>query len=219
VNTGSLPAERINDPVTRWRLSMVDRPNKKRCRADARACLAGIVLALLAGQAQADFFDQTSGYANLGTSLFEEKSTLNSVTGRLGARFSPYLAAEGEFNLGLNQYSFASNRICPVGYACTANVFVKKVRLQTAEDAYLIGRLPLSDNADLFVRGGYGASQYSGFSRDSANLGAGAQYFFSGPNGVRFDYTRRAFTNDPHRGFTGWKSGQDVFSLAFVRTF
>ena len=71
------------------------------------------------------------------------------------------------------------------------------VRLNDEEAIYGVGYLPVSPNADLFARVGYGNQDFhfggAGSGHESSgswNWGVGGQYFFDGKDGVRLDYTR-----------------------------
>ena len=98
-------------------------------------------------------------------------------------------------------------------------------KLRDAEAIYAVGFLPLSSNADLFIRGGYGAAHYTNhpvpdFTQTSFNFGAGGDYFFYGSNGIRLDYTR--FDNQSQNNAVGRAalgSGTNVWSAAYIVRF
>lgn len=183
-----------------------------------RLPLIAVVLLCLS-PAQAGLLEDTTGYATLGLSHLQAySSATDSATLRVGARFNAYLGAEGTIDLGIDQDVFDTS-YCPQGQVCPQYIRAIKIRLKTAEAIYGVGFLPLFDHADLFVRLGYGAAQYSEFDQDSVNLGAGVQYFFYGGNGIRADYTRHFFVNDVQPNDPRWGHGQDVFSLSYVRRF
>ena len=85
---------------------------------------------------------------------------------------------------------------------------------------YAVGYLPISPNADLFARLGYGETRLNvstpgtgaGGEHTSVNYGVGGQYFFTPADGVRADYTRFSYNN--HSDFDA-----NVWSLAYVRKF
>ena len=132
---------------------------------------------------------------------------LGAVTGRLGYKFNPNFAVEGEASFGV------SDDDVTIG-ATTASV-------EHEYDAavYAVGTLPISPNFELFARGGYGTTEIeasaAGFtaseSGESWNYGVGANWFLDGRNGIRADWTRRDFTNDGGEA--------DVWSLGYVRRF
>lgn len=131
-----------------------------------------------------------------------------SVQGRLGYRFLPYLAVEGEAGYGLNSDDFTA--------------FGQSIKVKQREEGavYAVGLLPVSTNLDLFVRGGYGGTRVRakgaglsfGAGGYSWNYGAGAQLFFDGVNGVRAEYTRKNYKNDEAKD-------ADTWSIAYVRRF
>jgi outer membrane immunogenic protein len=149
-----------------------------------------------------------SGYGTLGVEdLNDNSANIGAVTGRLGARFGPYIGVEGELSGGF------SNAHADIGGGRST------VSLRDQYAAYAVGFLPVAPNADLLARIGYGASDLhfaqpgNDFNRNQTtwNAGVGGQYFFSPANGVRLDYTRE----------TADRSDLDanVFSAAYVRKF
>ena len=150
-----------------------------------------------------------SGYGTLGYTDFNgDSANLGAITGRIGARWGRYVGVEGELSGGVT--------------SDTANVggVNTKVRVGDQYAGYAVGYLPLSPNADLFARVGYGQTRLNvsspgtgaGGDHNSWNYGVGGQYFFDGANGVRADYTRMSY-ND-HSNFDA-----NVWSLAYVRKF
>ena len=174
--------------------------------------LAAATLAVIGAAAPAlaqPVLGGVSAYGTLGVGDVNTDSVNNgAVTGRLGARFGPYIGVEGELSGG-----FSSDRT-NIGGARS------DVSLRDQYAAYAVGFLPVMPNADLLARIGYGASDLhvtqpmnTAFNRYETtwNAGVGGQYFFSGANGVRVDYTRE----------TADRSDLDanVFSAANVRKF
>lgn len=169
-------------------------------------------VATLAGAAPAvaqplDLSTTPSFYGSLGYSNYDNHSDTSAITGRLGVRIGKYFGVEGE----------------GAGGVATGQTHVfggtNQVRLNDAFAGYAVGYLPLMHNADLFARVGYGSTDSHitgpgvsfGDYREGIAYGAGAQYFFSGPNGVRFDYTRMDY--GPTVG------DSNTWSLAYVRKF
>jgi outer membrane immunogenic protein len=86
-----------------------------------------------------------------------------------------------------------------------------------------VGLVPVSPKTDVFARVGYGASeiksQYNlagvtGSDRDTVEswrVGAGAQHYFDGANGVRVDYTREEATKG--------NLDSNTWSMGYVRRF
>lgn len=147
-------------------------------------------------------------YGSVGYSQIEAEGVdLGAVTGRLGYKFNPNFAVEGEASFGV------SDDDVTIG-AVTANV-----EHEYDAAAYAVGILPISPNFELFGRAGYGTTEIeasaAGFSAsdsgESWNYGVGANWYFDGQNGIRADWTRRDFTNDGGEA--------DVWSLGYVRKF
>jgi hypothetical protein len=176
----------------------------------------------------------TIGYMHLSTDLegdFDENGTEDSfdidvgaVTGRFGGRFTPYLGAEAELSFGVRD-SEDSQQFTVSGVTVDADV---SVELKNQFAAYGVGFLPVSPNADLFARVGYGRGELDGTVRVSGGgttlteelegdnsfwaYGVGGQFMFDGVNGVRVDYTRYDIDEEDAGEF-------DAFSIAYVRKF
>jgi outer membrane immunogenic protein len=121
---------------------------------------------------------------------------VGAVQGRLGYRFNKNLAVEGEAGAGVKRDKDA---------------------------VYGVAVVPVSPTTEVFARAGYGAtqikSQYelagvTGSDKDtvkSVRVGAGAQHYFDGKNGLRVDYTREEATKgDPD---------SNTWSMGYVRRF
>ena len=172
------------------------------------ACVAGAMSCAAPALAQIGPFNPTY-YGTLGYNDFSgQGADLGAITGRLGARLSPYLGAEGEVSVGVGADRFNS-----------ANGSLG-AHLNDQYAGYAVGYLPLKPNLDLFARVGYGHTDlhtsFHGIAADagadSVNYGAGAQYFFDHANGVRADYTREDYQ-------CSRCTSADVWSVAFVRKF
>jgi outer membrane immunogenic protein len=167
------------------------------------------VLALAAAPALAQPGEGMSPslYGTLGYTNLDDNSDTSAISGRLGARVGKYFGVEGEVAGGV---STGQTHV----YGGTADV-----RMRDQYAGYAVGYLPVAHNADLFARVGYGATDskitgpIGGFDNYRAGVayGAGGQYFFSGPNGIRADYTRMEY--GPTVG------DSNVWSLAYVRKF
>ncbi len=134
-----------------------------------------------------------SWYGDLGYSLTTRNGAdLGSVNARVGTKFTRYLGAEGELNVGVNRDAAPA-----LGPGVSE-------RLNTAVAAYGVGYLPLGDKFSLLARVGVGENQFAvngaGLEshRDlvSVNYGAGATYSLSPTNAVRADYTRKSYDHD-----------------------
>ena len=153
-----------------------------------------------------------------GSAGYSEKtdSNLGSVQLRLGSRFGQYFGVEGEYGLGVKSETLNFEGTVPPLY------LKRELRHELA--AYVVGYLPLSPNADVFARVGYGNTWYkvatnltpdaSRFTykddTSSLNLGIGAQYVFDGKNGLRADYVRQDYKGAPT---------DNVWSIAYTRRF
>ena len=194
--------------------------------------VAAITLSGLTGVARADSDSAggaTTGYATVGYAYQQGGQVdLEAIAGRLGARFGSYFGVEGELGTGIDRHRFiysppCSGSICPLG-----PVVLMHARLSNTEAVYAVGFLPIMQGADLFVRAGYGFSDFSapsspysrnGFSKQSFNFGAGGQYFIDGANGIRLDYTREEVTQQNSFGLEATGKAIDVWSVAYVRSF
>ena len=158
----------------------------------------------MAQTVQSPTYYGTLGYSQLDGS----QGDLGAVTGRFGARFTPYLGAEAEASFGVKDEDISFGGV--------------DGKLKHKYDAaiYGVATLPVSPNFELFGRLGYGTTEVkakvAGVSArddgESVNYGAGANYYFAAQNGVRADWTRR--------DFRGSDAGEaDVYSVNYVRRF
>ena len=170
--------------------------------------LAATALTLLAAPAFAQSVSGPSYYGTLGYSALDDSDgDLGAVTGRLGAKFSPYIGVEGEASFGVRDDDFSFGGVDG------------SVELDYDVAAYAVGTYPVTPNLELFGRVGYGKTELNidvaGFtdeaSGESVNYGAGANYYLDAQNGIRADWTRRDFRDDGGEA--------DVYSLSYVRRF
>ncbi|MBJ7486082.1 porin family protein [Brevundimonas sp.] len=171
--------------------------------------LSAAAISLFAVPAMAQSLQSPTYYGTLGYSQMQgDDADLGAVTGRLGAKLTPYLGVEGEtsFGVGHDDVSFAG--------------VDGKVEHRYDVAAYGVATLPVQPNFDLFARVGYGVTEVKASAAgvaasdhsDSVNYGVGANYHLDGVNGIRADWTRRDFQDD--------NAGEaDVYSLSFVRKF
>jgi opacity protein-like surface antigen len=177
------------------------------------AATAAILLGAPAVAAAQDAATPSGAYGGLGYAYHDyDGANLNALQGRLGYRFTPNLAVEGEAGFG-------------VGHD-TSNVagVSARTKLDYQGAVYGVGLLPVSPKLDLFGRLGYGATRVktrldagggvTASDHDtihSWNYGGGVQYHFDDKNGLRAEYTRAdAIHNDPDA---------NVWSLGYVRRF
>ena len=140
-------------------------------------------------------------------SLGQQSINATVMFGRVGYRFLPYLAIEAEAGFGLGGDNFGQT--IPVATAL-GNIDVDAdvdVDIANYFGGFARGILPVGENFDLFVRGGYGsakaeasavastaalpgftASGMESASSDSFAYGVGAEYRFQGGHGIRLDY-------------------------------
>ena len=168
----------------------------------------------VAGSAHAADLYGSLGYAQFDTKLPD--TSLGAVQGRLGARLAPHLGVEGELAIGVDD-----DRLGDEVYQYIPD-YDGTQKLKGQAGVYAVGFLPLTENAEVFARLGFGRAKlnlkvsYFGQSmdadrtEDAFSFGVGAQYFFAGANGIRVDYTRHEF---------GGRDSADAWAAAYVRRF
>ena len=170
--------------------------------------LATAAISVFAVPAMAQTMQSPTYYGTLGyTQLDGSQGDLGAVTGRFGAKFTPYLGAEAEASFGVKDDDFSIGGVDG------------KVKHEYDAAIYGVATLPVSPNFDVFARVGYGTTEIkakaAGASAsedgESVNYGAGANYYFDAQNGVRADWTRRDFRSDGGEA--------DVYSVNYVRRF
>lgn len=151
---------------------------------------------------------QTGVYGNLGYSHLDPNgSELNALHGRIGGRFGPYVGVEAEGAFGVGHHN------------TTVGGLNARTSLGHEIAGYAVGFYPVTPNFDVFARIGYGnthvnttvAGVESRFNHDSINYGAGGQYFFTGKDGVRAEYTRNDYRDSAGHA--------NVWSVSYVRRF
>lgn len=170
--------------------------------------LSAVALSAFAVPAMAQTVSNPQVYGSVGYSYLDaDAGNLGAITGRVGAKLTPYLGVEGETSIGVTSDRYN------VGDVST------KFEHRWDAAAYAVATLPVQPNVDLFARAGYGVTEIKakalGLSSsdhlDSFNYGAGAEYRLDAQNGIRADWTRRDFRDD------GGKA--DVYAVSFVRRF
>lgn len=154
--------------------------------------------------------------------LGEEDADIFMINGRVGYRFNDYFAVEGEIGFGTGGDDF--DRTIPVDGGALGIIDVD-ANVELDVDNYYIGFAraiyPVSDQFDIFVRGGFGeanaeatvvASAFGQTASASASedesgfaYGIGGQYNFTEKDGIRADFT---LLDDV-----------DIISLAYSRRF
>lgn len=150
--------------------------------------------------------DNARGYGSLGYSHVDGTST-GAVQGRMGIELNRYLAVETEVGVGVKDKDF--------------QVAGVDGTLKHEWDAagYVVGKLPVGENFEVFARGGYGHTEMkreiAGVTTDEGGdhwaYGAGAEYKLNADNGIRADWTRREFKGD--------RESLDVYGVSYVRRF
>jgi hypothetical protein len=175
--------------------------------ASAMALAAAPALAQSPDAPSTGLFAPITGYGTLGMSDRKTGDQLEGVTGRLGLRFGPYLGAEAEGTFGVDEKKGT------VGGLPYRNDWKRSV------GAYAVGYVPVTPRLDVFGRVGLANTKLESrlgtdtakSQRDSINYGGGAQFFFTGHDGLRADYTHESYTNGPGHA--------NVWGLSYVRKF
>lgn len=177
----------------------------RKLTTSALALSTALSMALFAGAAQAqDYQSPDSGaYGTLGASTYEF-DTYNA-TGRLGYNFNQYFGVEGEGSVGV------------IGDDSNG------VETDTEWDlgAYAVGRLPVTESLDAFVRGGYSvvsvevetAGAKFQDEADGIAVGGGLQYNLDARSGIRAGYTYK------DGEIAGADIEADVWDISYVRKF
>lgn len=174
------------------------------CAAAAAACLVATpAAAQLYGAVGLTHLDAEAGdIPELGTMGFE------TITGRVGFGFNRYVAVEGEASFGWEDATttFTETVTDEDDEEIEVDVSVN-TSLKHDIAAFLVGRLPMTDNASLVGRVGYGQTEYEFETTAVADgesetetiegnaegwrYGVGAEFFFNDMSGVRIDFTRQ----------------------------
>jgi len=130
-------------------------------------------------------------YINAGYSNFDGNgATLGALTGRVGVGLGPNFAIEGEASFGIDDDS--------------------GLELDNEIGAFVVGKLPVSQQFDVFARVGVARIETSpGGSEDGLAYGAGGQFWLTGNDGIRGDFTRHDYD-----------AGEvDQWNISYVRRF
>lgn len=173
------------------------------------ALVAACALLPAAAQAQAQTGGESRAYATLGyTSIDTDQVELGAVTGRFGYKVLPWVGAELEAGIGVDDEAFDVSIDGP-----------GVIELKHDVAAYAVAFLPLGDHFEAHARIGYGTTKIESSvaavsvlsEGESFNYGVGASAFLDGWNGVRADWTRREFQDEGGEA--------DTWSLSYVRRF
>lgn len=135
------------------------------------------------------------------------------ITGRVGANFNRYFGAELEGSFGWEDATTHVANPDPDEDDLPVEVSVKHDLA-----VFLVGRLPMTDNASITGRIGYGSTNaeasIGGVSGEEDftgyRYGVGAEFFFDDANGIRFDFTRLDAEDDLEA---------DMYAISYVRKF
>ncbi len=157
------------------------------------ASAAVLSLAAVPAVSQAQQAYGTIGYANVDA----DDANLGAIQGRLGYKFNPYVALEGEAALG-------------VGDDTVGGV---DVELQNQLGVYGVVSAPISPSFDIFARAGYSGASFDTslgeVESDGFAWGVGGNYYFTDKDGVRLDWTRHDHDD----------AEADVWSIGYTRKF
>ena len=135
---------------------------------------------------------QSGVYVSGGYTYFDGDggAQLGGITGRVGVNFTPNFAIEGEGTFGVTDDS--------------------GTELDSQFGAYVVGKLPINPQFDVFGRVGVARIETSpGGDEDGLAYGTGAQWNLTSQDGIRGDWTRNDFD----------AGDVDAFSLSYVRNF
>ena len=155
------------------------------------------VIALILGfsqsQALAQSDDAIQTYGSLGfTEDFRKGADLGAADVKFGAKFNPYLGAEGEVDVGTNS---------DVATQLSSGI---SERINYAAAIYGVAYLPVTQRFNLLARVGVGETRFSVNDNGvagrsdlvSLDYGVGAAYDLNARNSIRVDYTRKSYDHD-----------------------
>ncbi len=148
-----------------------------------------LAVAAVPAVSQAQEVYGTVGYAHADTG----SADVGAIQGRIGYKFNPYVAIEGEAAFGVKDD--------------------RDVELKHELGAFVVGSVPVTPQAELFARVGYSGAKFDTaagkIDRDGWAYGVGGQYNFTAKDGVRVDWTRHDYKGND----------ADVFSVGYARKF
>jgi len=132
-----------------------------------------LATAAVAGFASTASAQDSGAYINAGIDTYE--FDVFNLGGKVGYNFTENFGVEGQASFGVSSKD--------------------DIKVKSAFGGFAVARMPVSEQFDLFVRGGYhstsvGVDGISGsVSLDGFAVGGGAQFFFTENDGVRIEYT------------------------------
>ena len=141
---------------------------------------------------------QAQAYGTIGYAGVEaDDANLGALQGRLGYKFNPYLAIEGEAAFGISDDTVSG----------------VDVELKHEVGVFGVVIAPLSPSFDLFARAGYSGATFDTTlgeaDTDGFAYGVGGQYNVTEKDGVRLDWTRHDHDDVE----------ADVWSIGYSRKF
>jgi len=177
--------------------------------AAAQDAYEGVYANIGIGQISADLDLSNLDLQGNTIDLGQEEVKAFIINGRLGYRINRFLAIEGDAGFGLGGDDFQRSIPVTVNPVGTVNVDADAdLKVKSYYGAFARGILPVSDQFDLFVRGGYGTAKaegtvvgttalLAGFSASATEsqstsgfaYGVGAEYHLNERHGIRVDYS------------------------------
>lgn len=162
--------------------------------------LTGLIIAMPGLAHASDSSTSSKTYLAVGATSYNFDTY--GAEAKLGYKITDNVGVELQGTIGLTEQEI------------TTNFSSNKVDHTIA--GFATASLPVSDNFDIFVRGGYHTTQrtytqglVTTFNEDGLALGVGGQYNLDTKNGVRVEYT---YLDSDVRGF-------DTYAISYVRNF
>lgn len=177
--------------------------------AQAQDTHQGLYLNIGVSQLSADLdlndLDIQGNALNLG----EEKANVTMITGRIGYRLNKFVAIEGDGGFGLGGDNFQRTIPVTINNVGTGNVSADAdLDVKNYIGIFARGILPVSDQFDIFIRGGYGTATAEvsalvttdilpGFAANVSDsqstndfaYGIGAEFHITERHGIRADFS------------------------------
>ena len=158
--------------------------------------------------------DQKS-YVGVGGIMYDTEG-IYGLEARAGYSFLDYLGVEAQASFGIIDIDEEINDPFFGNFEVSFGI-------SSSIAGFAVGRVPVSEKANVFVRIGHhstelsidatGISPASQFDTDGLAFGGGIEYFFDGKNGIRAEYTNLDL------GDTGIDSSLDTVSLGYTMRF